>query len=111
MPEYRNVLTRYARELKGQNAVSDPDFDVTEGMLATILQSLRAAGVEMPDEVYAGASDLIAEQFGNELTRYAFGRAAELRRLALADEQVAAAVELLQQANTTPELIELASNR
>lgn len=111
IPEYRDVLTRYALELKGQNAVSDPDFGVTPGMLSTILQGLRAAGIDMPDSVFTGARDLVSDQFGFELTRYAFGREAELRRIALDDEQIAKAVELLQQASNTADLLTLATSR
>ena len=108
IPDYRNVMTRYALELKGQNAVTDPAFTVTDGMLATILQSLRAAGVQMADSIFYGSRDLIAEQFGYELTRYAFGREAELRRLTSTDKQVAKAIELLQAAQSPEELFALA---
>ncbi len=108
IPDYRNVMTRYALELKGQDAVTDPAFTVTDGMLATILQSLRAAGVQMADSIFYGSRDLIAEQFGYELTRYTFGREAELRRLTSTDKQVAKAIELLQAAQSPEELFALA---
>jgi carboxyl-terminal processing protease len=109
LPDYRNVLTRYARELKGQNTVVDPEFDVTDGMLSTILQSLRAADIGMPDSIFEGGRSLVAEQFGLELTRYAFGREAELRRSAATDNQIIKAIELLQQAGSTEELLGLAA--
>ena len=109
LPDYRNVLTRYARELKGQNAVADPEFDVTDGMLSTILQSLRAAGIEMPDSIFDGGRSLVADQFGLELTRYAFGREAELQRSAATDNQIIRAIELLQAAGSTEELLALAT--
>lgn len=109
LPDYRNVLTRYSRELKGQNAVADPEFDVTDGMLSTILQSLRAAGIEMPDSIFEDGRSLVAEQFGLELTRYAFGRDAELQRSAATDNQIIKAIELLQKAASTEELLALAA--
>ncbi len=109
LPDYRNVLTRYARELKGQNAVADPEFDITDGMLSTILQSLRAAGVGMPDSISEGGRSLVADRFGLELTRYAFGREAELRRSAATDNQIIKAIELLQKAGSTEELLALAA--
>ncbi len=109
LPDYRNVLTRYARELKGQNAVADPEFDVTDGMLSTILQSLRAADIGMPDSIFEGGQSLVADQFGLELTRYAFSREAELRRSAATDNQIIKAIELLQQAGSTEELLALAA--
>lgn len=108
LPDYRNVLTRYALELKGQEAVSDVDFRVTDGMLSTIVQSLRTAGIEMPDSVFQGGRQWVAEQFGSELTRYAFGREAELRRSTRDDKQVRMAIEMLQQARSTEELLALA---
>jgi carboxyl-terminal processing protease len=110
-PDYRNTMTRYALELKGQNAVTDPDFVTTDGMLSTILQSLRTAGIEMPDSIFDGARDWISEQFGFELTRYSFGRQAEIRRSARTDTQIAQAIELLQEAESTTELLELAQRR
>ena len=108
LPEYRNVLTRYALELKGQEAVASPDFDVTSGMLSTILQSMRAAGIEMPDSTFEGGSAFVAAQFGLELTRYAFGRESELRRSAVTDNQIGKAIELLQKAKSPEELLALA---
>ena len=100
-------MTRHALELKGQNAITDPDFPVTDGMLSTIRQALRGAGVDMSDSVFYGASNLVAQQFGYELTRYVFGRPAELRRSAFEDNQIAKAIELLQAAKTTEELFAL----
>jgi hypothetical protein len=87
----------------------DPEFDVTDGMLSTILQSLRAADIGMPDSIFEGGRSLVAEQFGLELTRYAFGREAELRRSAATDNQIIKAIELLQQAGSTEELLGLAA--
>ncbi len=110
-PEYRNAMTRYALELKGQNAVTDPDFVTTDGMLSTILQSLRTAGIEMPDSIFDGAREWISQQFGFELTRYAFGRQAEIRRSARTDAQISRAIALLQEAESTTELLELAQRR
>ena len=110
LPDYRNVLTRYALELKGQEVVTSPDFEVTSGMLSTILQSMRATGIEMPDSTFAGGNAFVADQFGLELTRYAFGREAELTRSALSDNQIRKAIELLEKAESTEELLALASN-
>ncbi len=62
----------------------------------------------MADSIFYGSRDLIAEQFGYELTRYTFGREAELRRLTSTDKQVAKAIELLQAAQSPEELFALA---
>jgi hypothetical protein len=89
--------------------VADAEFDVTDGMLSTILQSLRAAGIGMPDSIFDAGRSLVAQRFGLELTRYAFGREAELRRSAATDGQIIKAIELLQKAASTEELLALAA--
>ncbi len=110
IPEYRNVLTRYALELKGQETVTSPDFEVTTGMLSTILQSIRAAGIEMADSTFEGGSTFVADQFGLELTRYSFGREAELTRSNINDNQIRKAIELLEKAESPEALLALAGN-
>ncbi len=108
IPTYRNVLSRYALDLKGDGSVTDPGFDVSYAMLTEIYSRLREAGVDLSDEVFDGAKDLIADQFAPELTRYVFGRAAELRRRALEDNQTQRAVELLREAKSPADLIAMA---
>jgi carboxyl-terminal processing protease len=107
IPAYRNTLTRYALDLKGNGTISDPNFTVTDAMLTEILSRLRQhEGLEsLSDEAFHGAKSLISEQFGHELTRYVFGREAELRRMILDDLQARQAVELLRSAETPDALI------
>lgn len=107
IPEYRNVLTRYALDLKGRNGVTDPEFPVTGEMLNAIREQLEASGIEVADSVWTGARDLVAQQFSYELTRYAFGRDAELRRRAAEDSRTQRAITLLQAARTPEELIQV----
>ena len=52
----------------------------------------------------------MADQFGLELTRYAFGRAAELTRSNMSDNQIRKAIELLEKAESPEALLALASN-
>jgi carboxyl-terminal processing protease len=110
LPEYRNALARYALDLKGRDAVADPEFAVSDTMLGEFLDRIRQRGVEMPDSVWNGAGDLLREQLGFEITRYVFGRAAELKRRVQVDRQVQQAAELLSQARTQEELLALAKN-
>ncbi len=77
-------------------------------MLTEIQSRLRDAGVDLSDEVFDGAKNLIADQFAPELTRYVFGRSAELRRRALRDNQTQRAVELLRAAESPADLIAMA---
>lgn len=107
-PAYRDVLTSYALELKGQNLITSPSFQVTPAMRAELLRRLRARGVQLSDAQWEGAGDLVGEQLGFEITRFVFGRPAEFSRRVSEDVQVKRAVELLTKARTPKELLALA---
>jgi len=100
IPHYRDALARYALDVKASGTVTDEDFEVSDAMLQGLLDQLRERGVEMPDSVWAGARDLLSQQLGFEISRYIFGRPAELRRRVRADLQVRRATELLRQASS-----------
>jgi carboxyl-terminal processing protease len=108
LPKYRDVLARYALDLKGSQTFASADFQVTGDMTAEFLRRLRNRGVEMPDSIWQGARDFVGEQLGYEITRYVFGRAAEIKRRVRNDIQVQRAIELLNQADTPRQLLELA---
>jgi carboxyl-terminal processing protease len=105
IPKYTDALARYALDVKAEGTITDEAFTVSQDMLAELLDRVRSRGVEMPDSVWAGATDLISGQFGFELARYVFGRPAELIRRVRADNQVSAAIDLLTQASTQEELL------
>lgn len=105
IPDYRGVMTTYALELKGQNVVSSTDFAVTPEMRQEVLRRLRARDIEIPAEVAVGASELIEKQLGYEVVRYIFGRAEESKRRIRNDVQVNRAIELLEEVETTAELL------
>lgn len=107
-PIYRDVLTSYALELKGQNVVRSPSFEVTPAMRAELLRRLRARGVSLSDAQWEGATGLVADQLGFEITRYVFGRPAEFSRRVSEDAQVKRAVELLAKARSPKDLLALA---
>jgi carboxyl-terminal processing protease len=111
VPQYRDVLTSYALELKRAGALSSPAFTVTPDMLRQVRTRLQAKGVRLADDVFEGASGLIAEQLGYEAARYVFGRPAEFRRRAADDRQMQEALALLRNAQTPQELLGLASAR
>jgi hypothetical protein len=77
-------------------------------MLNELLARIRQRGVELPDSIWAGATDLAGAQLGFEIARYVFGRPAELARRVREDAQVAAATELLLEASTQEDLFEAA---
>jgi hypothetical protein len=111
MSNYRDVLTSYALELKRRGTLKSADFAVTPEMLAEFRQRLKAKGIEMPDEVFAGGKGLLAQQVGYEVARYVFGRPIELQRRAADDPQVQRAIDLLRRATTPAELLTLATDR
>jgi hypothetical protein len=111
IPKFTDALARYALDIKGEGTIADESFTVSQAMLSELLDRVRARGVEMPDSVWAGATDFISGRFGLELARYVFGRSAELIRRVRADIQVAAAIDLLQSAATQEELLSAARNQ
>ncbi|HXV85668.1 MAG TPA: S41 family peptidase [Gemmatimonadales bacterium] len=108
IPAYRDVMTSYALELKGSNAVTDRGFQVTPAMRAEILRRLRARGVEMPAATFEPAVSLVSQQFAYEVTRYVFGRTAEFARRTADDAQVQQAIQLVKRARTPQDLLALA---
>ncbi len=111
VPKYRDAMARYALDLKGAGTIIDEDFVISDAMLAELLTRLRTRGVELPDSVWSGAKGLVSEQFGYEVSRYVFGREAELRRRAQNDNQIRRAMELLQKAESPTDLLELAQRQ
>jgi carboxyl-terminal processing protease len=107
-PQYRDVMTSYALELKAGGGVTSPSFEVTPTMRAELLRRLREKDVQIPDEVWGDARALVDQQFTYEIARYVFGREAETRRRIRDDAQVQKALALLDQAQTPVELIQLA---
>jgi carboxyl-terminal processing protease len=108
VPEYRAALTSYALDVKGAKRVTDPGFAVTPTMRAALIRSLRERGIDLADSVFAGAGQLLDEQLGDEITRYVFGRDAEIRRQLVRDPQVRAAATALAKARTPAELLSAA---
>ncbi len=111
IPKYTDALARYALDIKGDGSVTSADFTVSPAMLSELLTRVRDRGVELPDSIWAAASDLIGSQLGFEIARYVFGRSTELVRRVRSDEQVAAAIELLQGATTQQDLFHAARNQ
>jgi carboxyl-terminal processing protease len=108
IPEYRAALSAYALDVKGRNGVTDAGFTVTAAMRRGFIAQMRERGIDLPDSIFAGATDLLDEQLGDEITRYLFGRPAEIRRQVARDAQVRAATAVLGRARTPAELFALA---
>jgi carboxyl-terminal processing protease len=109
VPDYRDVMTSFALELKQKGTVKAESFTVTPEMRQEVYQRLRAKGIEMTPQVYEGASGLINKQLGYQIARYVFGRPAEFRRQAHDDAQMQTALGLLRKAGSPRELLSLAT--
>lgn len=107
VPEFRAALTSYALEVKGRNGVPGPDFEVSPSMRRGFIAMMRERGIALPDSTFAGAGALLDEQLGDEITRYVFGRDAEIQRQVARDQQVRAALGFLGRAQTPAELLTL----
>jgi len=106
---YQDVRASYELEVKGAGRVKSPTFSVTPDMVDEVVRRLRTRGVVVPDSVLAGARTLIAEDLGNEITRYVFGRPSEVRRRMDEDRQVQAALALARRAKSPQDLLSLAA--
>ena len=109
LPAYRDVMTTYALELKGSNAVSGSTFRVSGGMLRELRKRLQDREIEVSDEEWAGGRAFVEQQFTYEVTRYVFGREAEQLRRMRDDRQFQTAVDLLKRARTASELFAIAA--
>ena len=106
---YRDVLSTYSLELKGNGHLTDPNFAVTNEMEQEVVRRLHAKGVAVSDSVAAGARALITQELGYEAARYAFGRPAETRRRIADDHQVQEALALARRAKSPQDLLALAA--
>lgn len=90
-----DVLSAEAGVL-AKRGISDPAFEVTPEMRNALFARLERSGPKVPRSVFDAASEWIDTQLGLEITRSAFGRAAENRRAVIRDRVVAEAMARLQ---------------
>ncbi|MBA3657963.1 MAG: S41 family peptidase [Gemmatimonadales bacterium] len=108
LPQYRDVLTAYALDVKKNHTVTSESFTVTPAMRQEVYRRLRTKGVTLRTDVFEGAGSLLDEQLSYQIARYVFGRSAEFRRQARDDQQMQTAMRLLRRAPTPKELMNLA---
>jgi carboxyl-terminal processing protease len=109
LPQFRDALTDYALSVRGAHAVSSPDFVVTPAMRDELWTRMQRRGITMPRAAYDSASSLVDRLLGYEITRYAFGPAAEFSRVASNDQVIAAALDLLAGAKSEGDLLRRAA--
>ena len=109
VPEFRDVLTAYALEIRKSGNVGGEAFEVTAAMRTEVARRLRERGVAIPDSVFEGGSRIIGQQLGYEIARYSFGSDAERRRRAAEDLQVLRAIDLVRGTSSPRALLGLAA--
>lgn len=102
---YRDALVGSALEIKEKKLAPTENFVVTDAMRQLVLGRLSAKGVTLTPAQLAGGTTLMNDQLAYEVSRYVFGRQAEIRRRSTDDPQVRAAIELLRSAPTRAALM------
>ncbi|MES2123265.1 MAG: S41 family peptidase [Gemmatimonadota bacterium] len=97
---YRDALVTTALEVKEKKEVSAEGFTVSDAMREAVVKRLKEKGIDLTPQQVGQGRELLDDQLSYEISRYVFGRAAELRRRGLDDPQVREAVTLLQKAPT-----------
>jgi carboxyl-terminal processing protease len=106
---FRAVLSDYAAEVRRTAPPKSELFRVTEEMRNQVYDRLGQVGLDLPRPIYDNASGYVDDQLGYEITRAVFGPTVEVRRRALSDRQMQAAVRLLRQARTQENLLAVAA--
>jgi len=106
--DFRDVLTDYALDLKGQKRVTTQSFTVTPAMRSELYDRLHQRGVIIPRTVYDADSSVVDRLVADQITRYVFGPDAEYERLLHRDPDVATALGMLARSRTQEELLRAA---
>lgn len=105
--DFRDLTTAFALEARSRHAITNEGFVITPAMRETIRQRLGNRGVTIDAATWAGGTSLVDLWLGADISRYVFGRQAELRRRRAEDPQLQAAVTLLGRAASPRALIDL----
>jgi len=105
---FTEVLGRFAIEYERRTPGLTQDFPVTPEMRRELYTRLRAAGVDITPELYAGAQRWLDLQLSSQILQSKFGRPAAARRANASDRTVQEAIRLLQGADTQAQLFQAA---
>ncbi|HEV2147934.1 MAG TPA: S41 family peptidase [Longimicrobiaceae bacterium] len=105
--KFNDVLFRYAIEYGRKNPQLRPDFTVTPEMRRELFERLRAAGLDLTPEQYAGAQRFIDRRLGQEVVQHKFGANVAARRVTASDRAVTEAHALLRRAESPEALLRL----
>jgi carboxyl-terminal processing protease len=103
--KFQDALFGYAVSYERAHPELRPDFAVTPQMRREFYDRLRANGVEVTPEQFAGAQRFIDAQLVDEIARSKFGPPVAVRRDDPTDRVLQEAIRLLQSAPDTQALI------
>lgn len=95
IPEFRDALTNYAIRVKATAPPTAPDFAVTQAMRDGLWKVMNDRGLTFDRSIYDAATPIIDHLLEREVTRFAFGAAAEARRSIDDDDVIGVAHSLL----------------
>jgi carboxyl-terminal processing protease len=95
-PVFNSVLMRYAVEFERGTPNLQQNFPVTPAMRQELFNRLRAAGVDITPELYAGAQRWVDRQLASQVLISRFGQAAAAQRQDTDDKALQEAIRLLQ---------------
>jgi carboxyl-terminal processing protease len=107
---FTEVVSRYAIEYERRTPNLAPDFAVTPTMRAELYNRLRAAGVEVTPELYAGAQRWLDYQVASQIAQSRFGRETAAERAGGSDRVLQQAVRFLQGASSQAALFQAAQS-
>jgi carboxyl-terminal processing protease len=98
-PRFRAFMQALGEEAKSIAArgVGGPGFEVTPAMRASLFSRLERTGPKVPRAAFEAAREWIDSQLGLEITRHAFGQAAQARRAVTRDRVVVEAIARMRQ--------------
>ncbi len=109
--EFRDAVSAFAIRTRAESTLTDPDFSVSAEMREDLRQHLSEQGMRVSNSVWRAAMSYIDREVSYRLLRYVFGTEAELTRRTADDVVVSAAVRLLNEIETTSELLEAGRRR
>lgn len=105
----RDAVFRWAVEYVEDGSMVQEGFTPTRAMRDGVFENLVEEGAEVSRELFDSAERYIDWLIAGELSGVALGETPQLKRRAQEDAQVAAAIELLRQADTPESLIAAAT--
>ena len=105
---FNNVLFRYAVEFERRSPSLSRDFQITPQMRRELYERLRAGGLQLTPEQYAGGQRIIDARLIEEISQSKFGAAEAARRDDVNDRVLQEAIRMLRGAPNQAALLRAA---